>query len=750
MRRYFVDRSIRRRSGRLSNLPAVLKTSACFIFVSFILYPFFAHYVLPRPLFGPDQLSARIQSVHEMTKQRGGDTVCFASTEIQCLSHAWGGLGRAFLTQLLELQGNNISVLPIIITNNEEFTSSDPTKRKECQQTEIAALQAKTVFVNSGGLSAWSGIDVIVQSAALMEWMIQFEGACRVIHVPDWLGLSSLVSQAKASGIPELENVFINVQSHGMDWFIRRDYDMKTTAERAAQLHLERTALETADGITFLNHEHFSEYSKEFRLNGFVSVIPNAVKGVSQNKISCTPYHTKNWHHLVFYGKLSFRKGYHLFMKALLQLPHRIHSHIQQISIIGPRAEDPAPLIRRLKQTFSPQVTVQVFDTFSTDDVLTFFQQHQRQAIVVLPSLLEHQSYALIDVMMARIPFIASNIWAHRAAIPKQYHQELLFDASPTGLAVKIAAIAQKGLQVPCLWSSIPLNAMNEWKLWYQHIFSTLAPPAVPKPSNSEITVVLTLCQDLNHLHRVLWSLQHQTYKLDLMFVLIVTFCPHHIQCMDISRAMSFASEVVSPLDCIDLKSNNAAGNAGAARNVGLQHSETDLVLFIDEWHLLDTTAVELFVRAAESAPQMALFSAWTTTVASFDAYPDVHAIQMGVASSPGLELIPFQSTDDNNCVMVNRKSEHFDKIIGFSELPWLDCYGYDLLMRAAAQNSAAIIPKHAFWRVQSPKTNDDLAYELYSRCFMHVARSISSEIGHAWVDTLLRFAASDTNHQYS
>ena len=441
----------------------------------------------------------------------GAGGVCIASVEVDCVGSRSGGLGRALWTQAQTLvlegapqrhwPGTNVTVIVVDSADGAPATLSaaalgrtletpgEPAPRLASPGCSPLSADAPRVEQSAAALwperfrlvrvaakqsAAWrKGAPALLEAAALLDFVRNFPGTCRHLHVPDFRGIGALVLQARAAGEAGLDDVRVTVQTHGTDASLSLGYLLDRPRKGPAdvvQNALERAALRLADDTQLLTSAQLPDiaavagagFPRRPWVAGNIASAAAPPAGAGASCRSGAPSGAAAGHgakcgrsaRLVFYGRLKFLKGLHLFAAALHRLGRRGLAAIgvTDVSLLGHKALDGGELARITASMASLGLGVELLthnDAAGAGAALKRLAASQEGALVVLPSLHENQPFALADAAAAGACFVASDIWGHRSMLRALWDEadqslldRVLFPPSPQGLATALRRAA--------------------------------------------------------------------------------------------------------------------------------------------------------------------------------------------------------------------------------------------------------------------------------------------------------------------
>jgi len=678
--------------------------------------------------------------------------ICYASLEWKCFSSNAGGLGRAFLAQTAAMiRGGEFPIRALFLHYQEGQLEPEML----CPDDEDAVAVAPFLAAPDVPMQWFKGMQVTYPPTLLLEWLRLHPKACKILHVADWNGLGALVTLAVKTGLPQFQHLHINVQAHGPDFQISLEGLVEDRLMSDGFRHAqERLAYEHADSVAFLNQESENNIKALSRVSPNTFIIPNIVSPLPQSMISRLPngdrVTTIKPRLVIFYGKINSRKGFNLFIKSILQVPKELLFGLQ-IAIVGPmlmsnetvtRALD---IVRNYTMGTSP---VKVYHSWNRLEVIDFFISHAHEALVILPSYFEVQSFALFDILQSGIPFLATNISAHRAQISLELHSLLLTSPDHHSLADKLTTVITNGIDWQPKYHLVPYDAEDLWRKWHHRIFfshtnrklAAIQQLEADVEGLPEVSIVITVCDRTKYINSAIKSILNQTYPQHLIHVYFAASCPRSVPCIGIRNWTPSLSLFVNAPQCWN--SDSPRTSLGRARNEATARTKTELVVFLDDDDELPTFAVENYVRAARLNPDRAIFTSYADLfVQDLDA-PITDAPKNRSARWAMLGAVPEAGLLVNGLgganMMVNRSSEFWKISDGFTDILGVGCEDWELLAKASLVEGVMLVPEVGLWyrRVlvngkMSGMLAENEAKESYIACRLRVLRGALNFADH-------------------
>lgn len=644
-------------------------------------------------------------------------TICYASHEIECFRQPSGGLGRAFLRQAAFLKRNKFNVKLIMLSVSKDDNLK---KVNSCTDNKDASLMANDVIFPSELGSKTNMHWTSYASVQLMTWLQTNPNVCSILHVPDWGGDAAMAVAAKKAGLAFMDNLAINVQVHGSDSLINH---ASSTAMDLANVYInaqERAHMRHSDSAVFLSRSNYDVYKEIWQLPPRIDIIPNMLASDDYKSDSEMPASWPvNVEHIFFYGKMTDGKGLSLFVQGI-KLCQLDALNGKTIHLIGPRW-DKKDYIADLRDLQSvANVSLAAHYDLNTREVGRLFRSHRHNGIVVLPTLIEHQSYALYDVFATGAPFIASNIFAHKADIPVDHHGSVLFDITPLDLALTLSSYLQDTFEwtsAQTTWTPVSV-AERRWIRWHKRMLAMVSSQSKRPPMRTmNISISVAVCHTSDNIGRAVRSIQRQRNPLlGDIDVHVLASCPIALSCTGITGMLSKipAVEGVS-VSCIDaappqpkLKHASFILTHGQASNYAVAAAKHDAVLLIDESDELSDGSLVKYATALQANPKHAVVISFINVYEAGMHHKTlkqqtVKELKTFVGPMPEMGFLATNLGPKQ--MLVQRRNVFWNISNGFSEEPSLDCAESGLLLKAALVDALVLVPQPL---IMHQETNQD------------------------------------------
>lgn len=502
-----------------------------------------------------------------------------------------GGIGTAFyeLAKCLSNAGARTSILYVLGEYSEELHISTWIDYYESFNVELIPLR-----LNRYEYVSTPTFRQIAHKVYL--WLKENHHKYDIVIGTEWLGSLYYVLTAKRHGL-HFTLLPILVNTHGpLLWTSDGNYWLPENIDSIDRCFLERRSIELADYVVSPS-KYLIDWMKTHNfcknLNN-VYIIPNCIS-ISNTSLNIKyDLNTTKLTKLIFFGRPEPRKGLDLFIRALKLLEPEVLNQIEEIIFLGKPIKRPdfdsMEYLRR-NLNFLPQ-RVELL-SLQRDDVF-FYLLSQREALVVIPSLIENSPYTVVELLHLGIPFIASKV----GGIPELIHpddiENVLFEPLPSSLANKIKSSLLEGVK-PAKPARSPQEIQNQW--------INLIKKAVEESKNRNnttfiqaqeyplISVCISHYERPNYLNELLESLLQQTYK---NFEIII--CDDGSRREETHSYLNWLEANFTEKPITIIRGENRY--LGSARNRSAQRAKGELLLFMDDDNLARPKMLEVFVNS--------------------------------------------------------------------------------------------------------------------------------------------------------
>lgn len=335
----------------------------------------------------------------------------------------------------------------------------------------------------------------------------------------------------------------------------------------------ERAAIEDADVLVSPSH-HMIKWLQDHKypLPKSIAICPYT----NEDEVVSGKPDTVDRSHLIFFGRIETRKGMHLLGAALRSLAKNGKPLPKKVSLLGKMASvDGIPTEEYLAalQADIPEIEYYVETNFDYRQAIDYISSSN--GVVVIASILDNYPLTVLESILNGFCFIASQA----GGIPEMVDPKISFPATADGLEKKLLELSQisfAGLQHPYT----QLGARAQWLSHVQEVVNAArAKAASPRVSVTRnevppISIVTPFYKHDAYLPRLIRSFLSMRLP-KLQFVVIndgtnLDDCPNFVR----------LKEALSPSGHIFHTQTNSG--PGAARNLGIEMAEHDLIAFCD------------------------------------------------------------------------------------------------------------------------------------------------------------------------
>ena len=398
---------------------------------------------------------------------------------------------------------------------------------------------------------------------------------------------------------------------------------------------------------------------------------------------------------VVFFGRLETRKGFEMFIRALLLLA-RTHGDtlqsLEKVVFLGHDSqnkigttEDAAQLLR------DAGLEVSCLTNLDSEDAQGYLAEHADESLVVIPSLQDNHPYTVVETSLIEgLNMICSDIGGVKEILGERGRSQL-FPPSVKELAAKLAEWLRRGWVAPESLGQYDVEAANRrWLAFHDEVseyardqsLATTSVTATVSPARKSMDICIPFFNHGRYLPQLLTSLEHQsTDDFDVIVIDDGSTEPDSIQVFDSMR------EKFSPRGWTFLRQENAF--VDAARNSAVQHGSAEFISFVDADDIAAPNLVERLTEAIRLSGDDCLMTCYYEFRG--DAYPI--DLKTGAPNTPcvaykrpiGVDLILSLTDPDvlGSPVMIVRRSA-YESVGGFTEMEGAGHEDYELYIKLA------------------------------------------------------------------
>ena len=576
-----------------------------------------------------------------------------------------GGIGTAYyyLAFFLKRWGHDVSILYTLGKQTLKGSIGEWENFFSNSGINFVALPDDLVPISNGKMGNYLKTQVNVY-----EWLKHFD--FDLVHTPEWRAHAYFCLVAKKLGIA-FGNTLFCVGTHSPTlWNIKGNSRLITEEVDLVDSYMERKCVEMAD-IVVSPSQYMYTWMKG---HGFVLpknrcfVQPNLIKrkNKSEEDLDRKIQYSQKIESIVFFGRFDARKGLFVFCKALEQIETSLLNAIK-VFFVGRHSFHFNSMGYIKNQSKKWCFKYQVIDNLNTEQAFDLFKREK--CLVVLPSLIDNSPYTVLECIVNRVPFIASNVGGITELVRSDHINLITFPPHPRKLAFKIGSALKMNAFCPALSFDLSQNEYI-WKNWHKTI--KLAFNNGPFMSNCFSPAYETFDQNLGpkvsvciaHYNRgrmllqAIDSLKKQDYpNFEVIIVDDGSDEKKSIEILDMLQV-----DFIRRGWKIVMQKNKYPG---AARNNAVRYSSGEYLLFMDD----DNVAMPDEIRKLMAIARFSKADALTSFRMRFTGKDAPNAKNMSylipaVGGAVAVGVL-FNCFGDTNCLI---KRNVFDEIGGFSE----------------------------------------------------------------------------------
>ncbi|VVM06582.1 glycosyltransferase [Methylacidimicrobium tartarophylax] len=514
--------------------------------------------------------------------------VCFVTTEFLGWPGA-GGVATAYgnLAEVLVAAGFPVTVLcalpPWAVRADEEAF-----------QERWRARNVELHFLDRDPPAAVSGRPATVRAYQVYEWLRAREKSFSIVHVADVLGLGYMALLAKRQGLAFSQVTFV-VGVHGGELMKEGSRELPPDLGPMEFEFLEQESVRLADFAVSPSRFYLELMERRrWELPQRCCVEPNLVPPSFLRRSRKTPV-PSTLQELVFFGRLTSRKGVPLFCDALDRLAAAGENRLERITFLGHIGEVDGRNAREYLEDRAHRWRWpwQILSDRSRDQALAYFQEGTGK-LAVVASRAENYPYTLLECCLLGIPVLAARSWGIPEIVTPSDHSRVLFLPDPAELAKKLSQALREGVR-PASLAHDPEEVRERWIRFHEYLAEERrAPRIVVDGQLPFVSVCLTHHDRPGYLRQALDSLKRQDYPASRFEVILVD---DGSQTPEARKTLSSLEEELAERNWTLLRHANRG--PGAARNCAAARAKGDYLLFMDDDNIARPEEVSTFVQAA-------------------------------------------------------------------------------------------------------------------------------------------------------
>jgi glycosyltransferase involved in cell wall biosynthesis/GT2 family glycosyltransferase len=413
---------------------------------------------------------------------------------------------------------------------------------------------------------------------------------------------------------------------------------------------------------------------------------------------------------LIYFARLERRKGFGLFVDALLQLHRETPEVLAQLDEVVLLGHEDVPgasqwVHEELRPIGVPIIHIGNLDSRKAQSYLT---AHVADSLVVVPSAFENFPYAVIE---ASLISGLNLIFTRGGGAPEIFSRRgdaQLFDPTPGGLSAKIRERLGRPLK-PSELSQYDFAAHNDsWLKFHDRICATAhaGESVAALPITTRVDVCITYFNKARHFPHLLESLELQTFRnFRVIAVDDGSSAPNAAALFD------YMADKYSDRGWSFIRQGRHSVNS--SRNRAAERTDAEYLLFVDADDVLAADAIERLLQAALHSGVDCLTPG--TLHFSGDQFPydkrtgrrTTSIIRMNMPLGPALAGAVIEPSTLGNGVILIRRSV-FEEVGGYQELAGAAHGDWALQVKlATAGYQTDVVPGYLHYYRQ---TGDDLS----------------------------------------
>ena len=597
-----------------------------------------------------------------------------------------GGIGTLYrnLAIVLAEHGHEVTVLFTQGERSDDGEFSDWVDWYAERKVSLVGMPPAPMKLAPGAVTAAGR-----RSYEVHLWLAS-QPAFDIVHAPDFIGLLYYSLLAKRCGLSHHGTRFVTGTHSGAWWNYEGNIQLPNEFPQLLRIIRESRQVEWSD-VVISSSQHMVRWleSHDVRVPEATFVWPNAVGEVPEPASGGEPIQG-----LAFSGRLEARKGMHLFLAALKQLPPDLVRSMP-IHLLGklPERFDLETALEQLHDAIPDLAPPNVVTEFNSDEALTFLRDNRLLAII--PSILDNSPLMVTECLDWGIPLITTDIGGTGELIAAESHPGTVIGGRPDLLAAAIEAKLAEPISLSK--RRVPADEIDSvWAAWHAPEPSTDAPAWQP-PAVADVAVCIVHHNRADELRIALDSIEAQTVL--PKEVVIVDNGSTEPEAITLLEAVADAGRVGSIPARVDFQPNLYPG---AARNRAVASTSTEFVFFMDDDNIAMPHMLEGFLRAAHHEGRAGAYTC------VFDRFVDgtdhrIHENLERVVPAGDVGAVGFleNAFGDTNA-LVRRAA--FDEIGGFHEIWGVGREDHSLFAQLSASGlGVTMIPEPLFWYRLAP-----------------------------------------------
>jgi len=636
----------------------------------------------PSPITVGQDRAPRDQTWPELqpAPQPGRARVCIVSSDVFGPVKN-GGIGTLYrnLAIVLAEHGHDVTILFTQGERSDDGDFSDWVDWYAERNITFVGMPPAPMKLVSGAVTAAGR-----RSYEVHLWLAD-QPAFDIVHAPDFIGLLYYSLLAKRCGLAHQGTRFVTGTHSGAWWNYEGNIQLPNEFPQLLRIVRESRQVEWSD-VVISSSQHMIRWlaSHDVDVPESTFVWPNAVGEVPEQAAGGDAIRG-----LAFSGRLEARKGMHLFLAALKQLPPDLVRSMP-IHMLGklPERFDLDTALEQLHEAIPGLTPPNVITDLNSDEALTFLRDNR--LLAVIPSILDNSPLMVTECLDWGIPLITTDIGGTGELIAAESHPGTVIGGRPDLLADAI----EKKLSEPITLSKrrVPADQIDSvWAAWHAPEPVEAADPWEP-PKVADVAVCIVHHNRAAELQLALDSLASQTVQ--PKEIVLVDNGSTEPDARALLESLAAAGRVGDITIRVDFQPNLYPG---AARNRAVEATSTEFVFFMDDDNIAMPHMLEGFLRAAHHEGRSGAYTC------VFDRFVDgtdhrVHENLERVVPAGDVGAVGFLENAFGDTNALVRRSA-FDQIGGFHEIWGVGREDHSLFAQLSSSGlGVTVIPEPLFW----------------------------------------------------
>jgi len=445
-------------------------------------------------------------------------------------------------------------------------------------------------------------------------WLRAHDGEFDVIHFPHLNGIAYSSALAKQQGLYfHTSSLVVHISCPSMwDYLGSLHWPDESTVDVD---FMERKSVEYAD-ILVSSSRYMLEWMRQNRwvLPSNAAVLPNFASRFSADAAALSESSTDfsqqilRPKELVFYGTLEQRRQVFEFIAAVSNLIKNgtlATEGVTQVTFLGRYVPDEHVEVgvailnlKNLARRAYPEMKIVTMSSESLKSTRKYIgSQGHNRLLFVLPSSFDNVPFELEECMEAGVPFVTADTEAVREVISSSDLDRVLISPNTENIEDCLSKIFVNGYRLPVHPALTASQKFSMWDEWYRHLSAKTAANnkrAVPSDKSMPlVSVVVTVCENVDYLQETLDSLVNQDYPSDQLEAILV-------DCASTELTVASKLKELQPLFKARGWKRISMPNAvlGTMRNKGIDSARGDYIMFMEVGDLAKPEEVSTCIRA--------------------------------------------------------------------------------------------------------------------------------------------------------